>query len=43
MSPPEKSFEGKRPQTTIDVTVAGRRALEEYVNALERILKLGEG
>ena len=38
----KKSFEGKRPKTTIDVTVAGRRALGEYMNALERILKLGE-
>lgn len=37
-----KSFEGKRPRTRIDVTAAGRRALAEYLDALERILKLRE-
>ncbi len=37
-----KSFKGKRPRTTVDVTAAGRRALAAHVSALERILKPGE-
>ncbi len=38
----EKSFERKRPKTTVDVTKKGKRALAEYLTALEQILKLKE-
>ena len=36
----EKSFAGKRPKTTCRVTDRGRRAFEEYVEAIKSYLKL---
>lgn len=35
-----KGFEGKRPRTTCRVTDAGRKAFEEYVEALKQYLNL---
>ena len=35
-----KGFEGKRPRTTCKVTAAGRKAFEEYVDALRQYLNL---
>ncbi len=34
-----KGFVGKRPRTTIAITDKGRKALENYVNLLQAILK----
>jgi DNA-binding MarR family transcriptional regulator len=34
-----KSFVGKRPRTTIEITPRGRKAMENYVNLLQAILK----
>lgn len=36
----EKSFAGKRPKTTCRVTDSGRRAFEEYIEAIKSYLKL---
>ena len=36
----EKSFAGKRPKTTCRVTDRGRRAFEEYVEAIKSYLKM---
>lgn len=36
----EKTFEGKRPKTLCRMTEEGRRAFEEYVNALKDYLHL---
>ena len=36
----EKSFSGKRPRTTCRVTDLGRRAFEEYVEAIKSYLKM---
>lgn len=36
----EKGMSGKRPRTVCRVTDAGRRAFEEYVNALRSILNI---
>lgn len=36
----KKSFEGKKPLTTCSVTVQGRQAFEDYVNALRSYLDL---
>jgi DNA-binding MarR family transcriptional regulator len=33
-----KSFEGRKPKTTLKVTPAGRRAFARYVDDLERLL-----
>jgi DNA-binding MarR family transcriptional regulator len=33
-----KSFRGRKPRTTVQVTDKGRKALASYVNLLERIL-----
>lgn len=35
-----KGFDGKRPRTTCRVTDAGRKAFEEYVEALKQYLNL---
>ena len=35
----DKSFVGKRPRTAIGMTAKGRRAMENYVNLLQGILK----
>ena len=35
----KKFFEGKKPKTVIKITEVGRRALEEYIEELESILK----
>ncbi len=35
----KKFFEGKKPKTLIKITEVGRRALEEYIEELESILK----
>lgn len=35
----KKFFEGKKPKTVIKITEVGRRALEEYIQELESILK----
>ena len=34
-----KSFVGRRPRTTIEITAKGRKAMENYVNLLQGILK----
>lgn len=34
-----KSFEGRLPKTEFKLTVAGRRALEEYLDHMEAIIK----
>lgn len=36
----EKGMSGKRPRTTCSVTTAGRKAFEEYVDALRSYLNL---
>lgn len=36
----EKGISGKRPRTTCSVTTAGRKAFEEYVDALRSYLNL---
>lgn len=36
----EKTFEGKRPRTVCRITPEGRRAFEEYVDALKEYLHL---
>lgn len=36
----EKGMSGKRPRTTCSVTAAGRKAFEEYVDALRSYLNL---
>jgi DNA-binding PadR family transcriptional regulator len=35
----KKEFVGRKPRTTYQVTKAGRKAFEEHLNALERLLK----
>jgi len=35
----KKQFVGKKPNTTYKVTKAGKRAFEEHLNALEKLLK----
>ena len=37
----DKSFVGRKPRTTYRITPSGRRAFEEYVAALEGILRGG--
>lgn len=37
----EKSFVGKKTKTTYRITPAGRKAFEEYLSALESILRGG--
>ena len=34
-----KAFRGKKPLTTIAISAKGRKAMENYVNLLQRILK----
>ncbi len=34
----EKTFEGRRPKTWVEVTLEGRDALAAHVNALERLI-----
>lgn len=36
----EKGMSGKRPRTTCAITLAGRKAFEEYVETLRRYLNL---
>ncbi len=36
----EKKFQGKKPLTLCSVTVTGKKAFEEYVNALRDYLKI---
>lgn len=36
----EKGMSGKRPRTTCSITTAGRKAFEEYVDALRSYLNL---
>ncbi len=35
----EKSFVGRKPNTTYRVTTEGQRAFKEHINALEQIIK----
>ena len=35
----KKEFVGKKPKTTYKVTASGRKAFEEHLNALEKLLK----
>jgi DNA-binding MarR family transcriptional regulator len=35
----EKKFVGKKPNTTYSVTKAGKKAFNEHLNALEKLLK----
>ena len=35
----KKTFVGKKPLTTYSVTVSGRRAFTEHLDALERLIK----
>lgn len=35
----KKEFVGKKPRTTYSVTMAGRKAFESHLNALEQLLK----
>ena len=37
----DKQFVGKRPQTTIRLTAAGRQAFTQYLNHLEALVKQG--
>ncbi|MCL5104726.1 MAG: transcriptional regulator [Armatimonadetes bacterium] len=39
----EKSFVGKKTRTTYRVTPAGRKAFEEYLGELEKVLRGGTG
>ncbi len=39
----DKSFVGRRPQTTVRLTRAGRRALSHYLDQLEAIVQQGRG
>lgn len=39
----EKSFVGRRPQTTCRLTKAGRQALTQYLDHLEAIVRQGRG
>ena len=34
-----KGFVGRKPRTTVAITAKGRRAMERYIQSLERILK----
>uniref|UniRef100_A0A7V3ZWQ7 ArsR family transcriptional regulator n=1 Tax=candidate division WOR-3 bacterium TaxID=2052148 RepID=A0A7V3ZWQ7_UNCW3 len=34
-----KFFEGKKPKTVVKITESGRKALEDYIQELEKILK----
>lgn len=38
-----KQFIGKKPNTSYRVTAQGRKAFNEHLNALERILKMSKG
>jgi DNA-binding MarR family transcriptional regulator len=38
-----KTFVGRRPLTTMSLTAKGRRAFEQYLTTLRRIVELGEG
>ena len=38
----DKSFEDRRPKTTLEVTAAGRKAFARYVDYLERLLHPGD-
>lgn len=35
----KKEFIGKKPQTTYSLTAAGRRAFNDHIDALERLIK----
>jgi len=35
----EKSFEGKRPKTTIFITKVGREAFKKYINELKQFIE----
>ena len=39
----DKSFVGRRPQTTVRLTRVGRRALTRYLDHLEAIVQQGRG
>ena len=38
-----KEFVGRRPRTTLSLTLKGRAAFRKYVDALETIVSLGQG
>jgi DNA-binding MarR family transcriptional regulator len=38
----EKGYEGKRPRTWIELTPAGRRAFDQHIAALRRLVKRSE-
>jgi len=35
----EKTFEGKRPKTTIHITTIGRKAFDTYIEALKQFIE----
>lgn len=37
-----KKFVGKKPQTTYGLTVQGRRAFTEHIDALEQLIKISQ-
>jgi len=38
-----KSFEGRTPRTEYKLTAAGRRALEDYLEHMERLIRMMRG
>jgi DNA-binding HxlR family transcriptional regulator len=38
-----KSFRGKKPRTSLDMTAKGRKAMERYVNLLQSLLRAPKG
>jgi DNA-binding MarR family transcriptional regulator len=38
----EKSFQGRRPYTTMQLTVKGRKAFERYLKTLRQIIEHGD-